>query len=119
MGYWLLLLTTGLVGEAEDQPHIALRDHDGSDRGPGDVTSAVRAGADWTLKLVESPVATARAVIYSMPSTTARVGRLKRSTRAGVGALFSAFADRCPIGYEEGVLVAMTRLFCSRPWGSG
>jgi hypothetical protein len=58
------------------------------------------------------------AVIYSMPSTTARVGRLKRSTRRG-GALFAAFAGRCPIGYEEGVLVAMPRLFYSRPWGSG
>ena len=74
------------MGEADDQPHIALRDHDGSDHGPGDAAYAVRAGAGWTLELFESPVATARAVIYSMPSTTARVGRLKRSTRR-VGAL--------------------------------
>jgi len=32
------------VGEADDQPHIALRDHDGSDHGPGDAAYAVRAG---------------------------------------------------------------------------
>ena len=74
MGYWLLLLTTGLVGEAEDQPHIALRDHDGSDRGPGggrldaqtsrvarsdgegrDLLYAVNDGAGWTIEAVDPP----------------------------------------------------------------
>ena len=32
------------MGEADDQPHIALRDHDGSDHGPGDAAYVVRAG---------------------------------------------------------------------------
>jgi len=36
-----------------------------------------------------------------------------------VSALFAALAGRCPTGYEEAALVAMTRPFCSRRWGSG
>ncbi len=106
------------MGEADDQPHIALRDHDGSDHGPGDAAYAVRAGAGWTLELFESLVATAEGsdLLYAVNDGTGWT--IEAVDPPGRG-FIAVFAGRCPTGCEEGVLVAMPRLFCSRPWGSG
>ena len=106
------------MGEADDQPHIALRDHDGSDHGPGDAAYAVRTGAGLDARTIRVARSDGEGsdLLYAVNDGTGWT--IEAVDPPGRG-FIAVFAGRCPTGCEEGVLVAMPRLFCSRPWGSG
>lgn len=106
------------MGEADDQPHIALRDHDGSDRGPGDAAYAVRAGGRLdaqTIRVARSD-GEGRDLLYAVNDGAGWT--IEAVDPPGRG-FICCVCRQMPNRLQEGVLVAMTRLFCSRPWGSG